>query len=71
MMHANFKRILPFQLWPGIDGLARFWDLFMTPVSVSPPLNTVIAEWWIRRATARTAGARVIESGIAVAVLTS
>ena len=63
--------IFPFFAAAGIDSMMRFWDLFMTAAWFSLALNVVIAEWWIRRATARSAEARVIESGIAVAVLTS
>ena len=44
------RLIFPFLAAAGIDGMARFWDLFLTAVWLGTAINLIVAEWWIRRA---------------------
>jgi uncharacterized membrane protein len=54
--------ILPLFLVAGVDGMPRFWDLFLTSAWFAAVVNFVIAEWWMRRTTAHSAEASSFRS---------
>ena len=60
--------IFPFFAAAGIDGMARFWDLFMSAAWFSLALNIVIVEWWLRRTVVTTTAQSRHPRGIAVAL---
>ena len=60
--------IFPFFAAAGIDGVPRFWDLFMSAAWFSLVLNIVIVEWWIRRTAVATTAQSRHPRGIAVAL---
>lgn len=47
--------ILPLFLSAGVDGMPRFWDLFLTSAWFATALNFVTVEWWMRRTAATAA----------------
>jgi hypothetical protein len=60
--------MFPFFAAAGIDGVPRFWDLFMSAAWFSLFLNIVIVEWWIRRTVVETTAQLRNPRGIAVAL---
>jgi predicted membrane protein DUF2306 len=62
------RAIFPFFAAAGIDGVPRFWDLFMSAAWFSLVVNVVIVEWWIRRTAAVITAQSRHPRGIAVAV---
>jgi len=54
------RAIMPLFALTGIDGPARFWDVFTTAAWFSLALNILFAEWWLHR-TARAAEASAFE----------
>jgi uncharacterized membrane protein len=62
------RAMFPFFAAAGIDGVPRFWDLFMSAAWFSLVVNVVIVEWWIRRTAAMTTAQSRHPRGIAVAL---
>jgi uncharacterized membrane protein len=62
------RAIFPFFAAAGIDGVPRFWDLFMSAAWFSLVVNIVIVEWWIRRTAVATTAQSRRPHGIAVAL---
>ena len=54
--------ILPFFLAAGVDGMPRFWDLFVTSAWFATAVNFVTVEWWMRRSAATAAEASSFKS---------
>jgi uncharacterized membrane protein len=51
------RLILPLFLIAGVDGMPRFWDLFLASAWFAAGVNFVIVEWWMRGTTTEVVSA--------------